>query len=106
MGPRRVRPAHEMADQPVPRSRVQRRGRYYARPRDGGLAGWRQPRRTRLRPTGESVTTLSTHVLDVERGAPAAGVPIALFAGDRQVAEGVTDPGGRIADLARGPTAT
>jgi 5-hydroxyisourate hydrolase len=52
------------------------------------------------------VTTLSTHVLDVERGAPAAGVPIALFAGDRQVAEGVTDPGGRIADLARGSLAT
>jgi 5-hydroxyisourate hydrolase len=48
------------------------------------------------------VTTLSTHVLDVERGVPAVGVPIALFAGERQVASGVTDPGGRIIDLAQG----
>jgi len=48
------------------------------------------------------VTTLSTHVLDVERGVPAVGVPIALFAGEQQVARGITDPGGRIADLAHG----
>jgi 5-hydroxyisourate hydrolase len=48
------------------------------------------------------VTTLSTHVLDVERGLPAVGVPIALFAGDQEVARGLTDAGGRIADLAHG----
>ncbi len=52
------------------------------------------------------MTTLSTHVLDVERGAPAVGVPIALFAGDRQVARGTTDAGGRITDLAHGSLAT
>jgi 5-hydroxyisourate hydrolase len=48
------------------------------------------------------VTTLSTHVLDVERGVPAVGVPIALFAGDKQVAHATTDAGGRVADLAQG----
>ena len=48
------------------------------------------------------MTTLSTHVLDVERGVPAVGVPIALFAGERQVARGTTDAGGRITDLAQG----
>jgi hydroxyisourate hydrolase len=52
------------------------------------------------------VTTLSTHVLDVERGVPAVGVPIALFAGDRQVAHGTTDAGGRITDLAQGSLAS
>ena len=35
------------------------------------------------------MTTLSTHVLDVERGVPAAGVPIALFRGDRALAQAV-----------------
>jgi hydroxyisourate hydrolase len=48
------------------------------------------------------VTTLSTHVLDVERGVPAVGVPIALFAAERQVARGLTDAGGRIVDMAQG----
>jgi 5-hydroxyisourate hydrolase len=48
------------------------------------------------------VTTLSTHVLDVERGEPAAGVPIALFRGDRALARAETNADGRIADLASG----
>jgi len=48
------------------------------------------------------VTTLSTHVLDVERGVPATGVPIALFRGDRALAQAETNADGRIADLAGG----
>ena len=47
--------------------------------------------------------TLSTHVLDVERGAPAAGVPIALQRGDQTLATAVTKTDGRIADFASGP---
>jgi 5-hydroxyisourate hydrolase len=46
------------------------------------------------------MTTLSTHVLDVERGVPAAGVPIALFHADAPVAEAVTNGDGRVAQLA------
>ncbi len=45
------------------------------------------------------MTTLSTHVLDVERGVPAAGVPVVLLAGGRTLAEHATDAGGRVADL-------
>jgi 5-hydroxyisourate hydrolase len=48
------------------------------------------------------VTTLSTHVLDVERGKPAAGVPIALFRGDQAIANAETNAEGRVADLAGG----
>jgi len=48
------------------------------------------------------VTTLSTHVLDVERGVPAAGVPIALFRGDRALAQAETNADGRLADLTGG----
>ena len=45
--------------------------------------------------------TLSTHVLDTERGLPAAGVRVELYAaGGSLVAEGVTDDDGRIRDLA------
>lgn len=45
--------------------------------------------------------TLSTHVLDTERGLPAAGVRVELYAADGTIAgEGVTDGGGRIARLA------
>jgi 5-hydroxyisourate hydrolase len=48
-----------------------------------------------------AVTTLSTHVLDTEQGAPAAGVHVELFRGDGTLAgEGVTDDDGRIRDLA------
>jgi 5-hydroxyisourate hydrolase len=48
------------------------------------------------------VTTLSTHVLDLERGAPAAGVQIELFRDGQRVAAARTDPNGRIADLGGG----
>jgi 5-hydroxyisourate hydrolase len=45
--------------------------------------------------------TLSTHVLDTERGAPAAGVHVELLRDDGTLAgEGVTDGDGRIRDLA------
>ncbi len=53
--------------------------------------------------------TVSTHVLDTERGQPAAGVRVELYdAGGRLAGEGVTDGNGRIAALAEGepgPTA-
>lgn len=48
------------------------------------------------------MTTLSTHVLDIERGAPAAGVPIALYQGERQLSQAETNADGRIADMASG----
>ena len=45
--------------------------------------------------------TISTHVLDTERGAPAAGVPVELLRGDGTIAgQGVTDDDGRVRDLA------
>jgi 5-hydroxyisourate hydrolase len=44
--------------------------------------------------------TVSTHVLDTERGRPAAGVRVELYDGDGDlVGEGVTDDDGRIAEL-------
>ena len=47
------------------------------------------------------MTTVSTHVLDTERGAPAAGVHVELFRADGTIAgEGTTDADGRIRDLA------
>ena len=46
------------------------------------------------------MTTLSTHVLDVERGMPAAGVPVALYQAERLLAEARTNGDGRIAHLA------
>lgn len=48
------------------------------------------------------MTTLSTHVLDIERGAPAVGVPIALYRGERRLIQAETNADGRIADLAGG----
>lgn len=48
------------------------------------------------------MTTLSSHVLDIERGAPAAGVPIALYRGEQQLARAETNADGRVADLAGG----
>jgi 5-hydroxyisourate hydrolase len=48
------------------------------------------------------VTTLSTHVLDIERGTPAVGVPIALFHEEWQLAQAETDADGRVANLAGG----
>jgi 5-hydroxyisourate hydrolase len=46
--------------------------------------------------------SLSTHVLDTERGSPAAGVRVELYRGDERLAEQATDDDGRIADLAPG----
>jgi 5-hydroxyisourate hydrolase len=46
--------------------------------------------------------TLSTHVLDTERGRPAPGVRVELYRGDERVGEKTTDDDGRIADLAAG----
>jgi len=46
--------------------------------------------------------TLSTHVLDTERGRPAAGVRVELFRGDERLAERTTDDDGRIPDVAPG----
>jgi 5-hydroxyisourate hydrolase len=46
--------------------------------------------------------SVSTHVLDVERGRPAAGVPVELYRGDERVGGGATDPDGRISPLAAG----
>ena len=44
--------------------------------------------------------TVSTHVLDTERGQPAAGVRVELFDVDGDlVGDGVTDADGRIAEL-------
>ena len=46
--------------------------------------------------------SLSTHVLDTERGRPANGVRVELYRGDDRVAGGETDADGRIAPLAEG----
>jgi 5-hydroxyisourate hydrolase len=51
------------------------------------------------------VTRLSTHVLDVERGAPAAGVPIELYFGEQPLARAATNADGRVPDLAGGSVA-
>jgi 5-hydroxyisourate hydrolase len=48
------------------------------------------------------MTTLSTHVLDIERGVPAAGVPIVLYRGEQPLAMAETNAAGRIPDLANG----
>lgn len=54
-----------------------------------------------------SLPTISTHVLDVETGIPAAGISVVLFRrGDEDafevLNEGETDADGRIADLVGG----
>ncbi|HEY7024319.1 MAG TPA: hydroxyisourate hydrolase [Candidatus Limnocylindrales bacterium] len=47
--------------------------------------------------------TISTHILDTERGVPAEGVHVLLYhvapGGDREVGRGVTDNDGRIRRL-------
>ncbi len=48
------------------------------------------------------MTTLSTHVLDIERGAPAAGVPITLYRGEQRLTLAETNADGRVTDLANG----
>jgi 5-hydroxyisourate hydrolase len=44
--------------------------------------------------------TVSTHVLDTERGMPAAGVRVELWRGDELVGSDETDVDGRIRELA------
>lgn len=46
--------------------------------------------------------SISTHVLDTERGAPARGVRVELYRRDALVATGETDGDGRIRELAAG----
>jgi 5-hydroxyisourate hydrolase len=46
------------------------------------------------------MTSVSTHVLDTERGRPADGVRVELLRGDELVAGRETNEDGRIADLA------
>jgi 5-hydroxyisourate hydrolase len=43
---------------------------------------------------------ISTHVLDTERGAPAAGVKVGLFRGSELISLQETDEDGRIPELA------
>ena len=44
--------------------------------------------------------TISTHVLDTERGQPAVGVRVELWRGEKLVGSGETDADGRIRSLA------
>ena len=50
--------------------------------------------------------TVSTHVLDTERGAPAAGVRVELWHGALLVGAGETDADGRIGALAEAEPGT
>jgi 5-hydroxyisourate hydrolase len=50
--------------------------------------------------------TLSTHVLDTERGQPAVGVQVELWRGDELVGSGKTDGDGRIRELAEADPGT
>ena len=50
--------------------------------------------------------TISTHVLDTERGGPARGVRVELWRGDELVGSGETDDDGRIRELASGEPGT
>jgi 5-hydroxyisourate hydrolase len=43
--------------------------------------------------------SLSTHVLDTDRGRPAEGVPVRLYREGELVAEAVTDGDGRVGEL-------
>jgi len=49
---------------------------------------------------------VSTHVLDTERGRPAEGVRVELWAGDELVGAGETDADGRIRELGGGAPGT
>jgi 5-hydroxyisourate hydrolase len=42
---------------------------------------------------------ISTHVLDVARGCPAAGIRVRLFFSDAAIGSGVTDQDGRLRNL-------
>jgi 5-hydroxyisourate hydrolase len=50
--------------------------------------------------------TVSTHVLDTERGLPAAGVRIELWRGEELVGAADTDDDGRIRQLGAGEAGT
>ena len=50
--------------------------------------------------------TVSTHVLDTERGRPAAGVRVELFRGEELIGSAETDADGRIARLAESSPGT
>ena len=50
--------------------------------------------------------SISTHVLDTERGRPAAGVRVELYRGDELVGSGETDGDGRIRELGEGGAGT
>ncbi|HKV43524.1 MAG TPA: hydroxyisourate hydrolase [bacterium] len=47
--------------------------------------------------------SISTHVLDTERGEPARGLRVELFRRDVLLSAQATDADGRITDLVRGP---
>ncbi|HTD46438.1 MAG TPA: hydroxyisourate hydrolase [bacterium] len=47
--------------------------------------------------------SISTHVLDTRRGAPARGLRVELFRNNVRLSARVTDADGRIADLALAP---
>jgi len=51
------------------------------------------------------MTTLSTHVLDVERGIPAVGVPVALYWGAQHLDGDETNAEGRISSIGGGDLA-
>ena len=46
---------------------------------------------------------ISTHVLDTERGKPAAGMKVGLYRGEELVSLQETDDNGRIAELGQPP---
>jgi hydroxyisourate hydrolase len=48
------------------------------------------------------MTTLSTHVLDIERGVPASGVRLELYRGEQPLVRAETNADGRVPDLAGG----
>ena len=50
--------------------------------------------------------TISTHVLDTERGRPAPGVRVELWRGEELVGAGQTDADGRIRELAAAEAGT
>ena len=59
-------------------------------------------------PTGPTAPTISTHVLDVEAGSPAAGVHVSIYKlgeDDRPIrlSQALTDDDGRIRDLLERP---
>src|SRR5690606_23901301 len=72
-----------------------RRGRAWGT--EPGMCGQQAPN-----PAGDCEGTVSTHVLDAVRGVPAAGIALALYAGDEPIAYGTTDGDGRVPALAAG----